>query len=106
MRDATIIYPSYFRIFECRTGRWFIKNPELFVSSAKKKNSLPQEICAIYGITEQQVVIELFRINGGNNGFYLANLRDKKYYYCGLQREDMKKKLLELGIGRKSPIDD
>jgi hypothetical protein len=35
-----------------------------------------------YGITEQKLVIELFRQYGGKLGYYLANLKDKKDYYC------------------------
>nr|WP_306296913.1 hypothetical protein [Nostoc sp. TCL26-01] len=45
----------------------------------------------------------MFRINGGNAGYYLANLRDKKYYYCGDNWEDVKTKLEELGIGKDEP---
>lgn len=58
-----------------------------------------------FGLTEQQVVIELFRINGGKPGYYLANLRDRKYYYCGLEWEDIKTTLQNLGIGRADPVE-
>ena len=46
----------------------------------------------------------LFRINGGKQGYYIANILDKKYYYCGTEWEDVKIKLKELGIGRDDPI--
>ncbi|KYC36331.1 hypothetical protein WA1_42170 [Scytonema hofmannii PCC 7110] len=56
----------------------------------------------LYGISKQQVVIELFRINGGKPGYYLADLRhNKQYYYCGTEPQDVKSKLLFLGIGRE-----
>jgi hypothetical protein len=97
--DITIIYPSHFRIFECRNGRWFIKNLETFVTITTTNH---EDIDTLYGITEGQVVIELFRINGGKAGYYLANIRDKKYYYC-VDRDGVKNKLLELGIGRVDP---
>ncbi len=51
------------------------------------------------------MVIELFRINGGKSGYYLANIRDKKYYYC-IDRDGVKTKLFELGIGRVDPMED
>ncbi|MDZ8138847.1 MAG: hypothetical protein RM049_26685 [Nostoc sp. DedQUE04] len=102
MNDCTIIYPSYFRIFECRAGRWFIKNTEVFIASDEVKDD---DIAASYGVTEQQAVINLFRINGGKAGFYLANFRDKKYHYCGQSREDVKAKLRSLGIGREDPME-
>lgn len=98
--DTTIIYPSYFRIFECRNGRWFIKNLEAFVTTTTTNH---EDIKALYGITEGQIVVELFRINAGKSGYYLANIQDKKYYYC-VDRDGVKKKLLELGIGREDPM--
>lgn len=103
MSDDTIIYPHYFRIFECRSSRWFIKNTDIFIGTATQETD--NNIAALYGITEQEVVINLFRINGGKCGFYLANLRDKKYYYCGLTRKEVKSKLRSLGIGREDPMD-
>lgn len=99
--DDTIIYPDYFRIFECRNGRWFIKNTEAFVINSTINH---EDINALYGITEGQIVIELFRINGGKAGYYLANIRDKKYYYC-VDHNGLKSKLLELGIGRIDPLE-
>lgn len=104
MSDDFVIYPDYFRIFECRAGRWFIKNVEIFYRATTTVVNY-EDIAALYGITELQVVIELFRINGGKSGYYLANFRDKKYYYCGLERDDTRRKLLELGIGRIDPVD-
>jgi hypothetical protein len=102
MMDSTIIYPSYFRIFECRNGRWFIKDTEPFLATSATNHN---DINALYGITEKQIVIELFRINGGKAGYYLANIRDKKYYYC-VDRDGTKKQLLELGIGRTDPLEN
>ncbi|BBD65741.1 hypothetical protein NIES4072_05810 [Nostoc commune NIES-4072] len=99
--DDTIIYPSYFRIFECRNGRWFIKNLEVFVTFSTTNH---EDIKTLYGITEGQIVIELFRINGGKSGYYLANIQDKTYYYC-VDRNGVKSKLLELGIGRIDPLE-
>jgi len=99
--NDTIIYPSHFRIFESRAGRWFIKNLDVFTTTTKINHD---DINTIYGITEKQVVIELFRINGGKSGYYLANVRDKKYYYC-VDRNGVKNKLLELGIGRVDPME-
>ena len=98
-----IIYPSHYRIFECKSGRWNIKNVEVFygnTNSALDRN----DIVSLYGISEQSAVFELFRINGGKTGYYLANLRDKKYYYCGLGLESIKTTLQKLGIGKSDPI--
>ncbi|MCC5667826.1 hypothetical protein LC653_29095 [Nostoc sp. CHAB 5784] len=102
MDNVTIIYPSYFRIFECRSGRWFIKNTDAFIGTNSIKNN---DIASLFGISEQQVVIDLFRINGGKSGFYLANLKHKTYYYCGQSREDIKTQLRSLGIGCEDPME-
>ncbi len=53
-----------------------------------------------FGITNLALVASLFRINGGRAGYYATNLRDKKYYYCGLTLEDVRDKLLNLGIAQ------
>lgn len=101
---STIIYPSHYRIFECRAGRWFIKNAEafcIFRNGFINHNDLK----ALYGVTEQTVIINLFRINSGKSGYYLANLKDKKYYYCGLKEENIKTTLRGLGIGRADPLE-
>ncbi len=58
-----------------------------------------------YNLTEKDIVIQLFRIAVGKLGYYLVNMRDRKYYYCGKDWEDVKEKFLELGIGRREPLD-
>lgn len=101
--NTTVIYPSFYRIFECRSGRWFLKHMEHFYSSCKA--TVNREDPSIYGVTEQAVVVELFRINGGKSGYYLANFKDRKYYYCGMTLESVKATLLNLGIGRVDPVE-
>jgi hypothetical protein len=59
----------------------------------------------MYGTTKKKVVIELFRINGGKPGYYLADLRNKQYYYCGTEPEDITAQLQSLGIGRPDPME-
>ncbi|MFB2979160.1 hypothetical protein [Microseira sp. BLCC-F43] len=45
-------------------------------------------------------------MKGGQTGFYLANLRHKRYYYCGIDVVDIKAMLRSLGIGRDDLIDN
>jgi len=35
----------------------------------------------------------------------LANIKDKQYYYCGKNWEDVKAQLIEVGIGRPDPVE-
>lgn len=58
-----------------------------------------------FDLTAQKVAIELFRINGGKPGYYLANLRDRKYYYCGSEWKDVGTTLQSLGIGCADPVE-
>jgi len=58
-----------------------------------------------FGLTAEQVIIELFRIDAGRQGYYLANLKDQRYYYCGSNIEDVKNTLQSLGIGRADPFE-
>lgn len=98
-----IIYPIYFQVVEKEGRVWYFTQGEIIYNRTGK--SIPQSKESIYGLTKQKIMIELFRINCGRDGYYLANLRDKKYYYCGLEFEDINTKLKELGIGRDDPVD-
>ncbi len=100
-----IIYPFGWRIIrrEVRDSRlgWAFERPSLFYNllpiPAPDLQSLDME--KAFGLTKAEVVTEIFKINGGKLGFYLVNLPDRKYYYCGTTTNDLKSKLAELGIG-------
>lgn len=96
--NTTVYTPDYYRVLERRGGKWFLKIGKLFYSKLPFVVDL-NDFELLYGVTKEQVAIELFRINGGRDGYYLANLRKKQYYYCGTEPEGVKSKLLELGIG-------
>jgi len=53
----------------------------------------------------KKVAIALFRINGGRAGFYLVNLKARKYYYCGVCLSDVKLTLQSLGIGKPDLVE-
>jgi len=106
MNTTTSVYlPDYYRVFERIAGGWLMKPCRFFYRHALSKTS-DNDLQSLYDISPQQVAIELFRINGGKSGYYLADLRSqKKYYYCGSEPESIKLKLLELGIGRVDPME-
>jgi len=106
MDTATEVYlPDYYRVFERIAGGWLMKPCQFFYRHTLSETN-DNDLDLLYGISPQQVAIELFRINGGSSGYYLADLRSsKKYYYCGSKPEDVKLKLLELGIGRADPLE-
>lgn len=100
---SKIITPYHYKIYECRGTKWFTLNGgRIFYNGTDRPMDL-QNVEREFGFSNEQIVIELFRVNGGKGGFYLGNLRDRKFYYCGLKWEDIKTTLLQLGIGRSEP---
>jgi hypothetical protein len=102
----TIVHPIKYRIIERKItpekSYWHFLKGKGFYNPL----NLPSEgdIEFMFGTTKKDVVLELFRVNGGKPGYYLADLRNKEYYYCGIVPEDIKKQLRSLGIGREDPI--
>ena len=92
-----LVIPAHFRVVyrDASRGGWGFKSTEPFYNPRNipiNRDHLEES----YGLTKGRVAIELFRLNGGKEGWYLANLRDRKYYYCGLTREDVREKLRSL----------
>lgn len=102
MSKTSIIHPLHFQIIQRKGATWYFKYGSVFYNRTDK--DLPEnDRERLFGITKNQIVIELFRLNGGMSGYYLANVLDKKYYYCGQDWESVKLRLKELGIGRDEP---
>jgi hypothetical protein len=100
--NKSIIHPLHFQIIQREGTTWYFKNGGVFYN--RTGEPIPEsDRERLFGITKNKIVIELFRINAGKPGYYLANLRDKKYYYCGDNWEDVKAQLKELGIGTDDP---
>lgn len=102
--NTTIIRPVYYRIIERRGNGWAFKHGTPFINLFNAPLLADDDLFAVFDTSMKKVAIELFRINGGKQGYYIANILDKKYYYCGAEWQDVKNKLLELGIGRRDPI--
>lgn len=100
-----LIVPYYYRLYERDGTRWFVNDASAVVYNGSSQPLNLQNVEQEFGLTEGQVVVELFRINGGRAGYYLANLKDRQYHYCGLNLEDVRKALHALGIGRSDPMD-
>ena len=100
---TSIIYPQHYYVIKREPGSWLFRHPRIFYSNKKQlKNVNKRE--EIYGLTKKKITIELFRINAGKSGYYIANMRDGKYYYCGESWQNVRTKFLELGIGREDPM--
>ncbi len=93
------VHPHHYRVI-FRTGtKWTVEGTQLRSHTLIGVDGLQER----YGMTNLNLVTDLFRINGGKPGYYLANLWDRKYYYCGSNLEDVRAKLLELGVDQEDP---
>ncbi|GAB1541828.1 hypothetical protein NUACC21_45010 [Scytonema sp. NUACC21] len=103
--NTTVVYPIYYQIIERRGNGWAFKHGTPFINLFNAPTLSIEEEFAAFGTSMKKVAIELFRINGGQQGYYIANIKDKKYYYCGREWEDVKAKLRDLLIGRPDPME-
>lgn len=95
--QSPLIIPAHFRVVyrDISRGGWGFKATAPFYNPGNApvdRDRLEES----YGLTKGRVAVELFKINGGKEGWYLANLRDHNYHYCGLTREDVREKLRSL----------
>lgn len=102
MSPKTLVHPLDYLIVRREGTTWYFKpgsgifyNPYNVPISLTLNDRLHR-----FGLQPTQIMIELFRLNGGNPGYYLVNLRQKQYYYCGLTWQDVSSTLKNLGIGR------
>ena len=99
-----LVYPAHFLTVEHKGKSWVFSYGSVFYRGENSSMELTHREQK-YGLTKEKIAIELFRIAGGKEGYYLVNLKDKQYYYCGLTLEDVKNTLQNLGIGRADPVE-
>ncbi|RUT04602.1 hypothetical protein DSM106972_041710 [Dulcicalothrix desertica PCC 7102] len=66
-------------------------------------NLLEEHFPEVKILNMKELAAKLQQINDGKPGYYLADIADKKYYYCGENLEDIRVKLREIGIGKLEP---
>jgi hypothetical protein len=105
MSTSSIVSPLHFLIVEHKGTTWAFKGGgNIFYNPRNVPVSLKvEDLLHRFGLTPAKVVIALFRLNGGRAGYYLANLRDRQYYYCGTDWEDVRATFQAIGIGRPDP---
>lgn len=100
--ETPLVYPVEFQVIRRAGNEWKFKVCEVFYNPTGTQLDM-KNIEKAYGLTKSKIAIACFRINGGKPGYYLANMKDKQYYYCGEEKESVKEKLRSLGIGRADP---
>ena len=90
-KPIPFILPFHIRVIyrHLEEGRWEFLSVKPFYNP----RGIPNDLEEYYGLTKANVVVELFRVSNGKEGWYLANLRDRRYYYCGLTRESVRETL-------------
>lgn len=92
-----LVYPAYYYFVERDSvaGAWNFKYGETFYNPGEEPfNHSEKE--RYFGLTKRQIATELFRINGGKSGWYLVDMRSRKYYYCGMEKDNAKALLRSL----------
>jgi hypothetical protein len=101
---GTIVYPVHYRLVVRRRDSWYFTKGDVFVNLFNIPVLEQKDLFACFGTNMKEVANKLKIINGGKEGFYIADILEQNYYYCGPQWEDVKDKLKELGIGRPDPV--
>ena len=105
---SSLIHPYHYLIVQREGTTWLFKSGgQVFYNPRNVPVALElDDLLHRFGLTKSAIAVELFRLNGGTPGYYLANLREGKYYYCGFHWDDVRAMFLMLGIGRKDPVED
>lgn len=100
----SIVYPGYICLVLRLKNRWRFLSGETFYNPYNFPSFKLEDLFLFLGLTMKQVANELRKINNAAPGYYLADIVERKYYYCGTEWEDVKRTLREeLGIGRLDP---
>ncbi|MBW4505978.1 MAG: hypothetical protein KME64_05660 [Scytonematopsis contorta HA4267-MV1] len=96
--DASVVMPIYYQVARRQGKEWAFIHGETFYNHYNLPRFSIEDTFTGFGTSLSLVAGEFFRINGGQEGYYLANILEKKYYYCGKNYQNVKAKLNELGI--------
>ncbi len=108
--DTSIVCPIQFQIARYDGEAWYFKqlgtiyNP-LGILLPGLKDLAKLDKIAYFGMSRSKLKLEFRLLNGGAIGYYLADLQNRNYYYCGLEWADVKTTFQKLGIGGKEPED-
>lgn len=100
---ASLVYPLHYRVAQREGNTWHFRKLSVFYNPSSVPIVDPNDISS-YGTSWRKLAIELFKINGGKPGFYLADLRNRKYWYCGDDEASVRARFHELGIGCSEPM--
>ena len=102
--DRSICAPAHIQVVRRTAELWYFLQPSQVIYSPTVLDSdfftcREQQ----YGLSKAKITLEFRLINGGIPGLYLADMKHKRYFYCGDSWERVRAHLRELGIGRTHP---
>ena len=89
--------PAYIDIVQKSGDRW-VRLGTSSITNMSGKPYDPTSRYAKHGLTEMDILKELYKRYQGLDGWYLTHMPKKEYYYCGATFKDVNKKLVELGV--------
>ena len=72
--QTTVFCPIYYQIIQRRGNGWAFKHSEPFITLFNTAKLSPEDEFKAFGTSMKKVAVELFRINGGKQGYYIANI--------------------------------
>ena len=94
---TSFFIPAYIDIVRKTGNRWSnLKTTQIFNASGKPYD--PSQRYSKHGLTQMEILKELYKRYQGLDGWYLVHMPEREYYYCGAEREDVNRKLIELGV--------
>jgi YHS domain-containing protein len=79
---------------------WAFREGKPFVNLFNAPDLDIEDLFSLFDTSMEKIAAELRYLYNGKQGYYIANILNKEYYYCGTEWENVKNKLKELGIGR------
>ena len=96
------IYPHHVRTYCRQDNTFFVQKITLGIPLRAKNEDIEREQAKIdsiekhYGLTRDEVFSALLELFGGEQGFYVADLKNRKYFYRK-NYDDLEPLLTELG---------
>jgi hypothetical protein len=103
--NTSVVMPVYYQVALRQGTQWAFIHGETFYNHFNLPKFSISDTFLGFGTSMIKVAREFSKINGAKEGYYLANILDEKYYYCGRLPQDVKNKLFELGVGKPDPLD-
>lgn len=105
-----VIFPIYYQVYR----RCFVLSDNFLLVKGKVVLNPKQDNTSLteprlnsrekwFDLTKEEIYTELFRINGGREGWYLVDLKDRKYWYFESEKA-LDNQLLESNIGLLVPV--